>query len=248
MLLILMISTVFVSCTKQNGSAGVSAPVSKTIQSETGPLFTNADTGEKLYLGMSGSEVTRIFKQPNKDGWNTCYDNAVYILSTDGKVTFFNFLNASWKAAEGIAIGTAKSDVRALFGDPAETRQLDPTNNTTIETYHFIYDKTAYEMEFMYHDDTTVSAITAFTGNSNADAIGTITYQQSGAGDMVLPDVRSSGSTLDITHRGDGNFTVRAYDDKGHEKLLVNTSGHYTGRLIGPDFYPCSLEITTNGE
>ena len=76
---------------------------------------------------------------------------------------------------------------------------------------------------------------------------GNIYLQESGSGNAVLKDLQMSVGYIDITHDGTGTFKVRAYDDKGNEKIMVNTKGKYTGRLAIPDFKLYSLEITTDG-
>jgi len=78
---------------------------------------------------------------------------------------------------------------------------------------------------------------------------GTITCQKSGTGNAALEGVSGANKgVLDITHNGSGKFYVRAYDDKGNEKILVDTQGGYSGKLTVPGFYPFSLDITADGE
>lgn len=254
----IFISVIFASCSGGNTKPTTSPALSPTPQAtnevkwQIGPRFTNSDFGGSLYLGMEGEKVTEIFGKQNEDGWLTLYDNSVFILSVDGRVQYLWLLNNfSWETDEGFTKGTSKSDIRDFFGEPNSQRGAnEKLNLDAMDTYVFEDDSgELYSMQLTYDTDSTLKSVAVFLDIPDDKQLGTVTFQESGTGDTTLDGVSGANiGVLDITHNGSGKFYVRAYDDKGNEKVMVDTQGKYSGQIAVPDFHPFSLVIAAEGE
>jgi len=201
---------------------------------------------------MESEKVSEIFGKPNEDGWLTLYDNSVFILSIDCRVQYLWLLNNfTWEMDEGFKIGTSKSDIRASLGEPDNQRESnEKLRLDAMDTYCIEYnEEEVYTMQFTYDSNSLVKSIAAFLDIPNDKKLGTVTFQESGTGNAILDNGNLANmGVLDITHSGSGRFSVRAYDDKGNKKILVDTQGKYSGRLAVPDFHPYSLDIAADGE
>jgi hypothetical protein len=79
--------------------------------------------------------------------------------------------------------------------------------------------------------------------------------EYSGVGDSILPITKPAGAAVaaivTLTHQGGSNFAVWSLDSAmGHNDLLVNTIGNYTGTVLidkSSSEQSVSLEITADG-